>query len=150
MALIKLIPTSSSLDDPVILDICAGQTPTFAIHEASLLLETVVRIYYLRHSFEFYDPWVAFALTILGNTAIANLAAGADDEQNSESYQSTLILSAQGLETESAYYHLSTLLAVQLQSAMKPHDLQLVRTYVTAADVNDHDQGLIAQHSHSQ
>ncbi|PVH99462.1 hypothetical protein DM02DRAFT_643005 [Periconia macrospinosa] len=150
IGLMKLIPESSSLDDPAILDICAGQTPTLAIYEASLLLETVVRLYYLRHSFDFYDPWVGFALTILGNTAIANLAAEADNGQHLDSYRSTLILSTQGLKTQSAYYHLGTLLTIQLQSAMTPEDLQLVRTYVTAAGVNDHDQRLIAEHSHSQ
>jgi hypothetical protein len=39
------------------------------------MFETVIHLYYARYNFEFYDPWVAFALTAIGNMVVADLAA---------------------------------------------------------------------------
>ncbi|KAF4437145.1 hypothetical protein F53441_13103 [Fusarium austroafricanum] len=41
------------------------------------------------------------------------------------------------------------LLAIQLQRAMEPKDLQLVQTHATAACIGEDEQVLIAEHSHS-
>ncbi|KAF2655122.1 hypothetical protein K491DRAFT_693149 [Lophiostoma macrostomum CBS 122681] len=151
IALMKLIPTPGPSDVPTVSNICAGETPPSILHRADLMLETVMRLYYMRHSFDSCDPWIAFALAIIGNTAITNLSTGSSNEPRIlDAYLSTLILSAQGLNSQSLHYHLGTLLAIQLQSAMESKDLQRVQTYVTAAGINSHDQGLIAQHSHSQ
>ncbi|PVI08060.1 hypothetical protein DM02DRAFT_608166 [Periconia macrospinosa] len=151
--LILLMKALTACSDPktaIVSDLCAGSTPDLVLSNANLMLETVMRLYYMRHSFQLYDPWITFALTIVGNNAIENLASHSGNNSRSrDGYLSTLILSAQGLLNQGSNYHLATLVAVQLQSAMQPSDLQLVQTYVTAAGVDKSDQRLMVQHSHS-
>ena len=151
IALMKLVLAFDPAENPAVSDLCAGKTPQLVFDEANLVLETVMRLYYMRHSFEFFDPWLAFASIIIGNTAIANIAAGSSNESNIlGSYRSALIMSAQCLNSQGLNFHLGTLLAIQLQSVMGSREMELVRTYVTAAGINNHDQELIAYHSHSQ
>ncbi|KAH7153889.1 hypothetical protein DER46DRAFT_637986 [Fusarium sp. MPI-SDFR-AT-0072] len=134
---------------PQILAACSGKTPETVLNEAKIMLETIMRLYYTRHNFEFYDPWIAFALTAIGNAVVADLAEGGDnDTQITAGYRSTLSLAAQGLSKQARNYHVSRLLAIKLQKAMKPEDLQLVQTHAVAVHMDD-EQVLIAEHSDS-
>jgi hypothetical protein len=133
-----------------ILNICAGRTPTAIVREAQIKLETVVRLYYARHSFDHYDPWIAFALTIIGNMVIKDLSTVTDGDQSTrDGYRSTLILSARGLTKQSPNYHIGALLALQLEGSMHPDDLQLGQMNTTNARLTSQDQALIAAHSQS-
>ncbi|KAJ0142836.1 Uncharacterized protein HZ326_14355 [Fusarium oxysporum f. sp. albedinis] len=114
------------------------------------MLETIMRLYYTRHNFGFYGPWIAFALTAIGNAVVADLAEGRDNEpQITAGYRSTLILAARGLSKQARNYYVSRLLAIQVQKALKPEDLQLVQTHVVAAYMADDEQALMAEHSDS-
>jgi hypothetical protein len=44
-----------------------GRSAKAIVDDAKMMLETVMRLYYARHGFELYDPWIAFALKIIGN-----------------------------------------------------------------------------------
>lgn len=115
------------------------------------MLETLMRLYYTRHSFDQYDPWVSFTLAITGNLAASTLSSAPPDSPASflDGYRSTLILSAQGLESQAAHYHLGTLLSIQLQAAVEPQTLQLVRTYARAPRVEGGEEKLSVEHSFS-
>jgi hypothetical protein len=115
------------------------------------MLDTITCLYYARHGFEFYDPWTAFALTIVGNAVIEDLKIGPSvDSRTLAGYRSLLVLSAQGLANQGSNYHNGTLLAVQLQGAMSSRDLQLVCTHATVAGISKSDQQMIAAHPYSQ
>lgn len=132
------------------LALCLGKTPQSALHEARVKLETVVCLYYARHNFDCYNPWLAFALTIIGNTVAAELkAASSFDSHVVAGYRSMLILSVQGLTKQSLNYYNGMLLAVQLQGTIDATNLQLVRTYTTAANISESDRQMIAEHSNS-
>jgi hypothetical protein len=121
------------------------------VYEAQVRLEAVMRLYYLRHSFELYDPWIIPSMVMLGNIAMDEIEANTGNETEALSfYRSTLILSAQSLESQARHCHIGALVSIQLQNRMTPGDLQLVRTYTKSADSNSSEQALIAQHSHSQ
>jgi len=121
------------------------------LHEAKIMLETVMRLYYARHSFDFYDPWIAFALTAVGNGVIADLATGSSTNTRIvNGYRSTLILCAIGLNKQGLNYYISMLLAIQLRRAMKPEDLGLLKMHATDTHIEDEDQALVAEHAHSQ
>nr|CEG04454.1 unnamed protein product [Fusarium clavum]CEG05757.1 unnamed protein product [Fusarium clavum] len=138
------------MNNPEILKLYGGKTTESVISEAKVMLETVVRLYYARHNFEFYDPWMAFALTVLGNMIIADLAkTSSTDPQIASGYRSSLILAAQGLNKQGLNYHLSRLLAVQLQGAMDPMDLQLVQTHAAVAGIEEDEKALILEQSYS-
>ncbi|KAF5717244.1 Zn(2)-C6 fungal-type DNA-binding domain-containing protein [Fusarium mundagurra] len=150
MGFMQIVLKSEHKDSPQILAACSGKAPETVLNEAKIMLETIMRLYYTRHNFEFYDPWIAFALTAIGNAVVADLAEGSDnDPQITAGYRSTLILAAQGLSKQARNYHVSRLLAIQLQKAMKPEDLQLVQTHTVASHVEDDEQALIAEHSDS-
>ncbi|SCO86145.1 uncharacterized protein FRV6_10272 [Fusarium oxysporum] len=108
-----------------------------------------MRLYYTRHNFELYDPWIAFALIAIGNAVVADLAETSDNSQTTAGYRSTLILAAQGLRKQALNYHVSRLLSIQLQKAMKPEDLQLVQTHSLATYIEEDEESLIAEHSSS-
>jgi hypothetical protein len=147
----QLIIDSDWIHNSEISKLCAGKTPQLVKQEAQAMLETVIRLYFARHNFEFYDPWVAFALTITGNIAVNNLAeSSGNDARIVNGYRSTLILSAQGLNKQSPNYHISTLLAIQLEKAMKSEELKLVQTYTKASRVAEIDRALIEEHAYSQ
>ena len=150
-SVVQLIVNANYLNDSEALHLCAGRTPLSALHEARVMLETVICLYYARHDFEFYDPWIAFALIIMGNTVIGDLQTRPSiDPCTLTSYRSILILSAQGLAKQGLSYHNGTLFAVQLQGAMDSGNLQSVCTHATAAGISKFDRKMIAEHSHSQ
>ncbi|SCO90991.1 uncharacterized protein FRV6_15119 [Fusarium oxysporum] len=102
-----------------------------------------MRLYYTRHNFGFYGPWIAFALTAIGNAVVADLAEGRDNEpQITAGYRSTLILAARGLSKQARNYYVSRLLAIQVQKALKPEDLQLAQTHAVAAYMAEHSDSL--------
>ncbi|RFN43191.1 zn2cys6 transcriptional regulator [Fusarium flagelliforme] len=146
----QLIVNSYGMNNSEILKLYGGKTIETVMNEAKVMLETVVRLYYARHNFEFYDPWMAFALTVLGNIIIADLAnISTTDPRIASGYRSSLILAAQGLNKQGLNFHVSRLLAVQLQGAMDPMDLQLVQTHATAACIEEDEMALIVEQSHS-
>ncbi|KAI1064165.1 hypothetical protein LB506_007927 [Fusarium annulatum] len=150
MGFMQIVLKSEHKDNPQILAACSGKSPEIVLNEAKIMLETIMRLYYTRHNFEFYDPWIAFALTAIGNAVVADLAEGSDnDPQIIAGYRSTLILASQGLSKQAQNYHVSRLLAIQLQRAMKPGDLQLVQTHAVTSHVEDDERALIAEHSDS-
>jgi hypothetical protein len=150
MALTQSIMGSNYLDSPKILNLFASKTPLLVLDEAKTMLETVMRLYYARHDFELYDLWITFALAAIGNMTIADLAKGSSsDPRLIDSYRSTLILSAQGLNKQGVNFHLSTLVGIQLERAMKPQDLLIVQTYTSATRISKDDQALIAENSRS-
>ncbi|KAF3038693.1 hypothetical protein E8E12_008584 [Didymella heteroderae] len=145
---IKLIVNADHLCHSQCVALCLGKPPETALYEARVKLETVVCLYYARHSFDSYDPWLAYALTIIGNTMATELkTASSSNQQIFTGYRSMLVLSAQGLAKQSSSYHNGTLLAVQLQGAMDATNLQLVRTYTTHASISEPDRKMIAEHS---
>ncbi|KAL4725847.1 hypothetical protein ACLX1H_006521 [Fusarium chlamydosporum] len=146
----QVIISSEWVNHPEISTLYAGKAPAMVMKEAKIMLETVVRLYYARHNFEFYDPWMAFALTSIGNMIVADLAKEENNDRRITSgYRSSLILAAQGLNKQGLNYHVSRLLTIQLQKVMEPNDLQLVQTHVTAECIGDDEQNLIEEHSYS-
>ena len=145
--IIQLIVNADYLDYSQRVALCLDKPPETALREARFKLETVVCLYCARHKFDSYDPWLACALTIVGNTVAAELKTARSDHNMLTGYRSILILSAQGLAKQSAHYHNGMLLAVQLQGAMDAANLQLVRTYTTNASTSTSDQQMIRKHS---
>lgn len=115
------------------------------------MLETLIRLYYARHSFDQYDHWVSFTLVITGNLAASTLSSAPPDSPASllDGYRSTLVLSARGLQSQAAHYHLAALLSIQLQAAVEPQTLQLVRMYVRKPTVEGEEEKLRVEHSFS-
>ncbi|KAI1758691.1 hypothetical protein GGR53DRAFT_215836 [Hypoxylon sp. FL1150] len=111
------------------------------VHHAEIRLETLLRLYYLRHSFESYDPLLMHWLVFLGDVVLQRLEHYTSGETSRgggsppvpvdlESLRSTLILCAKGLWDQGRNYHIAVLVYRLLRDRMKASDLDLLRTRV--------------------
>ncbi len=123
--------------------------PALRLLNANKRKETLLRTYYLRHSFDNFDPMlVNFIIERLG-ASISGLRSNTSLSSSNrvscqEILRSTLILCATGLRSQAKSYHVCTLAYLSLQSQMRSEDIQLLLTYVkppTAVDMPplDHD-----------
>ena len=150
IALMQLLLENSS-DTVIDCGLGVGETPQAIIRASEVMLESLMRLYYMRHSFVHYDPWLMPAMTRLGNNANRLLEGNAnDDPGNLDGYRSTIILCAKAFESQAQNIHVATSLGIQLQSIVKPQMLQLIRTYVKAMNIDKTDEETIAKHPHSQ
>ncbi|KAI0902092.1 hypothetical protein F4806DRAFT_490565 [Annulohypoxylon nitens] len=108
------------------------------ITHSEVRLETLLRLYYLRHSFESYDPLLMHWLMFLGDSILLKLDTPQaaiplppyHPRPNPESLRSTLILCAKGLYDQSRNFHIAVLLYRLLRDRMKANDLDLLRTHI--------------------
>lgn len=150
MDVIRLFIDLGHSSDPAVTRELSGSTPELVVQQRQIMLETVVRLYYARHSFQLNDPWVVYATSVLGNLAVAKLMDKAgDDAYDSHASRSILILSAQGMRMQSKNFHVGRLINQMLEDAMTPQDLQLVQTYCKAERVAVSDQEMIQESTQS-
>lgn len=84
--------------------------------DAHIRFETIMRLWYLRHSFSSYDAWVTLFLTYLGNLALNALNSNDNtDNQTSppemEGFRSTIVLCINGLNSQSHCVYIGALLS---------------------------------------
>lgn len=136
------------------------------ITHAEVRLETLVRLYYLRHSFEAYDPLLMHWLMFLGDAILQKLdgtggtptTAMAMTPTNFESLRSTLILCAKGLYDQKRNYHIAAIVFRLLRDRMKANDVDLLRTHIfstpspssSSASGGDDDTPLMMQYVQAQ
>ena len=89
-------------DNPSITLLDGMAKPTHAIvHEATIRFETLIRAYYLRHSFSTYEPVMLQFLSVLGFLSVQKAATNPDD------HQSSMILATVGLENQAQQAYLA-------------------------------------------
>ncbi|KAH7130570.1 hypothetical protein B0J11DRAFT_523464 [Dendryphion nanum] len=131
------VPHISSVSVPMTnIDPRPDESPADIVYNANKQKETLVRLYYLRHSFDSFDPMIVNFFIEQISAAIVGLNADAQATSNQrlpapDVLRSTLILSAIGLRAQAKSYHVSTLAFLALQTNMLPTDLQLLLTYIT-------------------
>ncbi|KAL7626163.1 hypothetical protein AAE478_002933 [Parahypoxylon ruwenzoriense] len=98
---------------------------------AEIRLETLLRLYYLRHSYESYDPLLMHWLMFLGDTTLGKLHSK-EALVSLEALRSTLILCAKGIYDQGHNYHIAVLVFRLLRDRMKDSDFDLLRTHLFA------------------
>ncbi|KAF1923885.1 uncharacterized protein M421DRAFT_404860 [Didymella exigua CBS 183.55] len=130
-ALTRESPTGASIE-----------SPAMKVLNANRSKETLLRSYFLRHSFDNFDPMlVNFIIERLG-ASIADLGADHPAALHQrlpvkEILRSTLILCATGLRAQARNYCVCNLAYYGLQSQMRPEDLQLLLTYAKPPEETD-------------
>ncbi|KAM3497815.1 hypothetical protein MY10362_008848 [Beauveria mimosiformis] len=117
----------------------ADDTNTKAIATAYIMLETLVRLCYLRHGHDAFDSFLTLFLFMLGNNALGKLANECD-ARTAEEYRATLVFCARGLHKQGQHMYMTRMVYLVLRGKMQPRDLQLVLTYVKEAAVADPKQ----------
>jgi hypothetical protein len=109
--------------------------------QATAQLESLLRIYYLRHGFEAYDSMLLVHLVHLANvtlTRIAFIERDADTHGTSheavETLRSTLILCLKGLHDQSKNYFISGVVFDVMKNRLSAKNRNLVGKFVTLQD----------------
>ncbi|KAK1252494.1 hypothetical protein MKX08_003681 [Trichoderma sp. CBMAI-0020] len=101
-----------------------------ASHAASRL-ETVTRLYYIRHSFEYCDSFLTIHLSFVAGAAMDALkATPAHEASTARSLKSTIILSLKGLYEQGRHIHLTSVIYRLLRDRLEPKDLELLQNHV--------------------
>ncbi|KAK4101616.1 hypothetical protein N658DRAFT_558748 [Parathielavia hyrcaniae] len=112
------------------------QTPQDIYTEAVIHLETIVRLYYLRHGFEATDSFLLHFLAFLNHMTM-NAIETSTGSSYLEARRSTLLLLTKGMHDQSrACFVARAILRLQV-SAMRPEDVGLVRRFL---EIEEADQ----------
>ncbi|KAF3046754.1 hypothetical protein E8E11_005503 [Didymella keratinophila] len=103
--------------------------------EAEQALETLMRLYYIRHGFQGTDVYLASPLAKLGLRAVSKIASAPTDEEL-DAVRSTLFLAAKGLHLQSSSYYIAQMLRHILVNQMRPQERQLLQSVVGSSDGN--------------
>ncbi|KAK0673333.1 putative nitrogen assimilation transcription factor [Cercophora samala] len=100
-----------------------------AQHEAALHLETLLRLYYLRHGFEAFD---GFLLHFLGslNFIKINTRETQDNSLFLESHRSTMLLLMKGIRDQSQCHTVAKMVLRLQAHLMRSDDVALVKKFV--------------------
>ncbi|KAI9679712.1 MAG: hypothetical protein M1822_007318 [Bathelium mastoideum] len=104
------------------------QTPEEAVWSATVRLETLFRVYYLRHGFDAMDAYLLHFLNTLGFMAIRELESK-ERPQMSNDRRALLLMCALGLRDQGQYYHLVRAIFHLFRSKMGLEDLNLLKQY---------------------
>jgi hypothetical protein len=114
--------------------------------QATAQLETLLRIYYLRHGFEAYDSMLLVHLVHLANVTLTRLAQiervpelRETSIEEVETLRSTLILCLKGLHDQSKNFYLSGVVFDVMKNRLSAENRELVGKFVTLQD-SDADQ----------
>jgi hypothetical protein len=88
-------------------------------------LETVLRLYYLRHGFQYFDPMILIYMVALGWTAIEGIKTSPLSSQQNR-FRSTLILCAKGIHDQGTNFHFGKFMFRLICNQMDPEDVSLL------------------------
>jgi hypothetical protein len=99
-------------------------------------METLTRLYYLRHGFDALDLLLITLIVRRLNASITYLSASPAIARrlrlpSEETLRSSLVLYASGLRAQAKNINLCTLIYIGLESLMRPEDLQFLSTFIT-------------------
>lgn len=119
-------------------------TPTQIVADAMKHLQTLVRLYYLRHGFEAMDLFIVIPLMLAGYECI-----DAIDEQTSgprlEVLRSTLILIAKGLYHQRRNHYLAEALFRVIRGRMRAEELALLKNTMRLDEDEEDERREMAQ-----
>lgn len=90
--------------------------------------EAIIRLYYLRHGYEYSDTYMTHDLTVLAFMALARAGTTLSTETDVEETRSTLILAAKGLNEQGRNYYMPFTLFHILLEQMSARDLDVLYT----------------------
>ncbi|RTE81585.1 hypothetical protein BHE90_003910 [Fusarium euwallaceae] len=101
-------------------------SPQQIVSDAKKHLQTLVRLYYLRHGFEAMDLFVVIPLMLTGYDCIDAIGDQTPPTEL-ETLRSTLILIAQGLYSQRRNHYLAEALFRVIRGRMRPQELALLK-----------------------
>ncbi|RMZ71889.1 hypothetical protein GMOD_00009240 [Pyrenophora seminiperda CCB06] len=117
------------------------------ITQSAIHLESILRIYYLRHSFEVYDTMLIIFLTHLANTilfSIEKLEQGPSDvsTETSKSLLATLVLCFKGLHDQSKNAYIASLVLAVMKDRLSDDVRNAVGRHATHDDADSESESV--------
>lgn len=105
-------------------------SPQAVVAEATRYLQTLVRLYYLRHGFESMDLFIVVPLVHAGFRCLDDIRAHGDRlaPARLEVLRATLLLVAKGLHSQRAHHYLAEALFRVVRGRMRPQEASLLQT----------------------
>ena len=129
--------------DTVSGDSAASRSPATIVHNAKINLETIWRLYYLRHGFEFWNSLLLHYQVVLGYSALDNLVSKVGvSAEDTDASRSTLALTLKGLNEQGRHSHLGLALYRLLRRQMQSKDSRVLQGLV---EVAEEDEDVVAQ-----
>lgn len=100
-------------------------------------LEASVRIYYLRHGFESYDPTLFQFLSLLAYSALKDMRLAERGTQQHEQMKSTLVLCAKGLRDQGRCCYVSEVISRLLLESAGAEDARFIGKFTDIEETND-------------
>lgn len=101
-------------------------------------MESVVRLYYTRHSFEHLDTIMVTSLLFVGFNALKML--GMANPQDHDAVLSTAVLCAKGLRDQSRFYYIAEAIFMVLRDSMDPSAAHLLKDFAHIEDEEERKQ----------
>ncbi|KAI5465269.1 hypothetical protein BGZ63DRAFT_436822 [Mariannaea sp. PMI_226] len=105
-------------------------SPHQIVADAKKHLQTLVRLYYLRHGFEAMDLFIVIPLMLAGSDCIDAIGAKTPAKKL-ETLRSTLLLVAKGLYNQRRNHYLAEALYRVIRGRMRPLEVALLREAMT-------------------
>ncbi|KAK7455397.1 C6 transcription factor [Colletotrichum acutatum] len=102
-------------------------------------LETLIRLYYLRHDYEAMDLFLVIPLVLIGYDCI-NAILEEKSGYRIENLRSTLILVAKGLHCQRRNHYLAEALFRIVRGRMRPQEVALLRSSMTFDDNREEEK----------
>lgn len=136
--------SESATDADAALVETAHEAAAETLPQAVVQFETVIRLYYLRHSFEYYDGYLAHFLSILVDIVMESRV---DNTSDPEHARSTLVLCLKGLADQGRHVYIAGVIWKLLCDRQTPEHLNILGSYV-ALDMLD-DRSTLGQRVYS-
>lgn len=104
------------------------QHPQEILSNSKRYLETLVRLYYLRHGFEAMDSFMIQFLSLLAFMAQSTIESGTQGVLL-QTLRSTIVLAATGLRDQSHFYYFSRIVFSAVRGGMGPEELDLINRF---------------------
>ncbi|PVH95428.1 putative C6 transcription factor [Periconia macrospinosa] len=132
-----------------LLEAKTDQTPSLhqIVAQARAHLQTLVRLYYLRHGYDAMDLFIVIPLMLHASDCIDAIVAANEQTPTSEleSLRSTLILATKGLQAQCQNHRLAKALFYVIRGRMRPSELALFKGILDMDKHLDDDKFSVAQ-----
>ncbi len=147
-----LAPSALPVPRDVHLKMSPSQTIDRIIEKSLVGIETLLRLYYLRHSFVFPDGFLIYHLLLLTRATKIHLEAlynTRSDPMLVRTLRSTIFLCIKGLNDQGQHIYIGVTIYRVLRDELSQHDLDLLRANVALFESGEED-AFLAQQCHSQ
>lgn len=113
-----------------------GESQRQIVSDSTKCLQTLVRLYYLRHGFDAMDLFIVIPLVLAGFKCI-DAISDQTPQPELEDLRSTLVLVAKGLYSQRRNHYLAEALYRVVRGRMRPQEVALLKETVDPGDDDD-------------